>query len=99
MLCRLEGLTNVSLNSPEKKEHEANDIGVIQLLDNCLKIRELLFDFEVNITSNSLNKLKELANKRPKEMIRFKCFVSSPELQSNQLTGIPKNLIIQTKFI
>ena len=82
----------------ERKTTSSNDIGVIQLLDNCLRLKEVLFDFEVNITSETIDKLKELANNRPKDIIRFQCLVNSPELQSNRLIGVPKNLIIQTTF-
>ena len=99
MLCKLKHLIRVNLMCPEKRDHETDDKGIIQLLNNCTELRELLFDFEVNITFNSINRFIELAKERLKDIITFQCFVNSPELQSNQLTGIQKNLIIQTKFI
>ena len=97
-LSKLKNLTKINLIDQLKTRHSSDDIGVIQLLDSCLKLREVIFDFEVNITSKTIDKLKELANNRPKVIIRFQCLVNSSELQSNRLTGVPKNLIIQTKF-
>ena len=103
-LSQLKKLNKIRLNSTEKKEYSVDDIGVIQLLDNCQKLRQVILDFEVNITSASIDKLKQMANQiinseRPKDMIRFECFVSSSELQSNRLKSLPKNLIIRTKLL
>ena len=103
-LSQLKCLTRICLISTEKKNHSVDDIGVIQLLDNCQKLRQIILELEVNITFLSIDKLKELANRiinseRPKNIIRFECFVSSPELQSKRLKGLPKNLIIQTNRI
>ena len=97
-LSKLKHLNKINLISKKKTNHSSDDIGVIQLLDICPKLREVLFDFEVNITSETIDKLKKLANNRPTEIIKFQCLVNSLELQSNRLTGVPKNLIIQTKF-
>ena len=99
MLYKLKQLTRLNLMSSDKKYHSADDNGIIHFFENCVKLREVLFDFEVNISSHLFDKLKGFANERPKEIIRFQCFVISPELQSNKLSDIPKNLIIQTKFI
>ena len=103
-LSQLKCLTRICLVSTEKKEHSVDDIGFIQLLDNCQKLREVILDLELNLTFASIDKLIEMANRiinseRPKDVIRFECFVSSPELQSNRLKSLPKNLIIQTKFV
>ena len=103
-ISQLDKLTKIELISKEKKYHSADDIGVNELLDNCQELRQVILDLEVNITSVSIDKLKEFANRiinseRAKEMIRFECFVISPELQSNRLKSLPKNLIIQTKLL
>ena len=97
-LSKLKYLTKINLMSCQKTDHSSDDIGVIQLLDCCLRLKEVLFDFQVNISSKTIDKLRELANNRPKEIIKFRCFVNSSELQSNRLIGVPKNLFIQTKF-
>ena len=98
-LSQLNTLIKIKFISTEKKEHSVDDIGVIQLLDKCSKLKLIILDFEVNITSVSIDKLKEFAKHRSNQLIRFQCFVSSPELQSNRLKGLPKNLIIQTKLL
>ena len=103
-ISNLKKLSKIKLISTEKKDHSVDDIGVIQLLDNCPKVRQVILNLEVNITFVSIEKLKEFANriinsKRPKEMMRLQCFVSSPDLQSNRLKSLPKNLIIQTKLL
>ena len=103
-LSNLVYLTRICLVSYEKKGHSVDDIGVIQLLDNCLKLKEVILELELNITSVSIDKLKEFANRiinseRQKEIIRFECFISSPELQSNRLKSLPKNRIINTKIL
>ena len=98
-LSQLNTLIKIKLISTEKKDHSVDDIGVIQLLDNCQKLRLIILDFEVNITSFSIDKLKEFAKHRSDQLIRFECFVSSPELQWNRLKSLPKNLIIQSKLL
>ena len=97
-LSKLKRLTKINLISKKKTNHSSDNIGVIQLLDGCPKLREVLFDFEVNINYETIDKLKKLANNRPKEIIKFQCLVNSWELQSIRFTGVPKNLIIQTKL-
>ena len=72
-LSQLKCLTRICLVSTEKKYHSVDDIGVIQLLDNCQKLREVILDLEVNITSVSIDKLKKVANRaieseRPKNL-------------------------------
>ena len=97
-LSHLKCLTRICLMSTGKKDHSVNDIGVIQLLDNCSKLREVVLDFELNITSVSIDEFKEFAKQRSEQLIRFQCFVSSPELQSNRLKGLQNNLFIETKL-
>ena len=99
VLSKLSRLRKVNLMSLEKKDHEASDKGVIRLLNSCERIEDIVFDFEIEITIKTIDKLIELAKGRPKEKFRFQCFVSSPELQSNQLSDLPNNLIIQTKYL
>ena len=96
-LSQLKCLTRICLISTEKKDHSVDDIGVIQLLDNCTKLREIILDLEVNITYVSIEKLIELAKQRSDQFIRFQCFVISQELQSYRLKNLPNNLIIQKK--
>ena len=96
-ISKLICLTRICLVSYKKKNDSVDDIGVIQFLDKCQKLRLIILDLEVNITSVSIEKLIELAKQRSDQLIRFECFVSSPELQSNRLKNLPKNLIIQTQ--
>ena len=103
-LSQLKCLTRICLVSTKKNDHSVDDVGVIKVLHNCQKLREVILNLQLNITSASIDKLKEVANRiinseRPKDMIRFECFVSSPELQTNRLKSLPKNLIIKTKFL
>ena len=97
-ISRLKKLTKIKLFSTERKGHYVDDHGFIRLLDNCSKLKEVIFNFEVNISIKTIDKLKEMANNRSKERILFQCLVTSVELQSEHLSGLPKNLFIRTNF-
>ena len=45
-LSQLKLLTKINLISKEKTEHSSDDIGVIQILESCLRLREVLFNFQ-----------------------------------------------------
>ena len=61
-LSKLICLTRIKLVSTEEKEHSVDDIGVVLLLDNCPKLREVVLDLELYITCVLIEKLKEMAN-------------------------------------
>ena len=58
------------------------------------KLRKIVFRFRPNITSETIDKLIEMANNRPKETISFECFGSESELKLYYIQNKPKNLNI-----
>ena len=79
-----------------KEDHSTDDSAVIQLSDNCKAMNELILNFRSNITVKTIDKLKEVANNRPKERITFGTMSSDNELISygQSMAEITPNLFI-----
>lgn len=83
---------------PSDDSHISDDSLLIDLLIDCPQLRRIVFDFELKISSETIDKLIYMANRRPKQSLSFEYYFSEVELQTNQLVNnpnIPNNLIIR----
>lgn len=95
-LKRLSVLKLIPIDDFIRSRHQLSDSAINQLLDNCLDLKEIVFNFVLDINRSVIDKLKAMANKRPKEMIRFEYSVDK-EIDSNLLSDLPKNLFVQIR--
>ena len=97
-LTQLKQLRELKL-VPSDESHIHDDSNIItDLLNECPQLHTIVFDFEMNLSRQTIASLIEIANKRPKRLIYFEYYFTEDELQSNQLANIPdipNNLIIR----
>ena len=78
--CKL--LKRVQFRPTVKSGHFVDDSALIQLIDNCPELRLIHLELTVNISVDSIDRLKTLANSEPNERIRFYCCLWNYEINS-----------------
>ena len=78
--CKL--LKRVQFRPTVKSGHFVDDSALIQLIDNCPELRLIHLELTVNISVDSIDRLKALANSEPNERIRFYCCLWNYEINS-----------------
>ena len=105
-LSKLKHLSRISLGSGHKALRSITDSGVSQLLNNCQKLRKIVFLSRPYITAQSVDKLIEFANKNSKNGIYFYSGFSRlgdethfPVIDLNAYKNIPQNLRIVIRSV
>ena len=65
---------------------------IVPLIVNCRRLRKINFDFVSDITIETIDRMIELANERPKQNIVIKCSSKEKQLKLNEcMARIPLN--------
>ena len=72
-----------------------NDDYICNLLDSCPQLTKLVLHSKSSITSATVKKLTDIANRKPKDLIEFVSSGSGSVFLLNGIRSLPQNLVIK----